>query len=154
MLKVFLRLLLSAYGVTLFSIPVITLVDYRITLATPQAAPFDLVSGFLDRLVLIGNAAVPFVLAGAAMATLLYWLGARWWRGRSGRVVFVLLCAAIGAAQLMVTHWAEVMVIGATAAGTAGWIATWREPKARLLPQLALVAVAGLGAGALVFFLT
>lgn len=152
MLVVFLRLLLSAYGVTLSSVPVITLVDYRMTLANPQAAQFALVPGFLDRLVFIGLVAVPYALAGAVMATLLYWLGVRWWRGQSGRLVFVLLCAAIGAAQLMFTVDAY-LVIGAVSAGTAAWVATWPEHNTRLLPQLGLVVGTGVGSGVLQFLL-
>lgn len=151
MLEVFLRLLLSAYGVTLFSIPVITLVDYRMTLADPQATQFALIPGFFDRLIFIGIAAVPYVLAGAVMASLLYWLGSRWWQAQAGRLVFVLLCAAIGAAQLKLTNWDGLMVIGTVAAGTAAWIATWPEYNTRLLPQLGLMAVAGLGSSALQF---
>lgn len=140
MLNVFLRLLLSAYGVTLFSVPIIALVDL------PGAGPRTLAAGFLDRTVFMAVAAAFYALVGAGIALLLYWLGARWWQERNGRFLLVLLCAGIGAAQLKFTL-DGLMVIGAVAAGTAAWVATW--PDARLLQQFGLVVVAGLGSGVL-----
>ncbi|HYF78251.1 MAG TPA: hypothetical protein VD973_14005 [Symbiobacteriaceae bacterium] len=140
MLNVFLRLLLSAYGVTLFSVPIMTLADL------PGAASRPLVAGFLDRTAFMAINAAPYALAGAGMALALYWVGVRWWHKRSGRLLFVLLCVGIGGAQLKLT-FDGLVVIGAAAAGTAAWIATW--PDAPLLHRFGLVVVAGLGAGVL-----
>jgi len=112
----------------------------------PGASPRTLVAGFLDRTVFMAVVAAPYALAGAGMALLLYWVGARWWQQRIGRLLFVLICAGIGAAQLKVT-FDGLVVMGAVAAGTAAWVATW--PHARLLQRCGLVVVAGLGSGVL-----
>lgn len=139
--QVFLRLLLTAYGVTVLGFAVFAL--------TTAAQGRENLGGVWLGIGAMALRALPPALAGAAVFTLLHRLGSRLWQQPGGRFLFTFLCAAIGYAYAMYValRWLMFWPIVVIAVGIAAWISTRSSWEGRLWPEICLAAGSGVAAG-------
>lgn len=136
----FLALFLPAYGVTLIAVPVAMMIDHLGRGATPLGAIAVLPLWAMYAAVF----AVPFVLPAAGLALLIQRLAGYLWHGRTGKLLFTLMCTGLGAAVVTLTIHSFAL-IAAASGGTAAWVAS--SPAWPPRWRLALVIVVGLTAG-------